>query len=123
MYNLAYKRDRSITGCPLSCSSKFVFQGIINSGRTNFILIGLSLFSAYKMRQLIPIKIFDFVIGYYYFENYDFAKMGTSVSDIMSNQMNFNQRNMVIDGIVDSVLKNFALSWSGVIVSVSGPIA
>lgn len=57
-------------------------------------------------RQLIPIKIFDFVIGYYYFENYDFAKMGTSVSDIMSNQMNFNQRNMVIDGIVDSVLKN-----------------
>lgn len=57
-------------------------------------------------RQLIPIKIFDFVVGYYYFENYDFAKMGTSVSDIMSNQMNFNQRNMVIDGIVDSVLKN-----------------
>lgn len=57
-------------------------------------------------RQLIPIKIFDYTIGYYYFENYDFAKMGTSISDIMSNQMNFNQRNMVIDGIVDSVLKN-----------------
>jgi len=57
-------------------------------------------------RQLVPIKIFDYVIGYYYFENYDFAKMGTSVTDIMSNQMNFNQRNMVIDGIVDSVLKN-----------------
>ena len=57
-------------------------------------------------RQLIPIKIFDYVIGYYYFENYDFAKMGTSVTDIMNNQMNFNQRNMVIDGIVDSVLKN-----------------
>lgn len=57
-------------------------------------------------RQLIPIKIFDFVIGYYYFENYDFVKMGTSVSDIMNNQMNFIQRNMVIDGIVDSVLRN-----------------
>jgi hypothetical protein len=57
-------------------------------------------------RQLIPIKIFDYTVGYYYFENYDYAKMGTSVSDIMSNQMNFNQRSMVIDGIVDSVLKN-----------------
>jgi hypothetical protein len=57
-------------------------------------------------RQLRPIKIFDFVIGYYYFENYDYAKMGTSVSDIMSNQMNYNQRSMIIDGIVDSVLKN-----------------
>ena len=57
-------------------------------------------------RQLCPIKIFDYIIGYYYFENYDFAKMGTSVSDIMGNQMNFNQRSVVIDGIVDSVLKN-----------------
>ena len=57
-------------------------------------------------RQLIPIKIFDYVVGYYYFENYDFVKMGTSVSDLMNNQMNFIQRNMVIDGIVDSVLKN-----------------
>lgn len=57
-------------------------------------------------RQLCPIKIFDYIIGYYYFENYDFAKMGTSVSDIMANQMNFNQRSVVIDGIVDSVLKN-----------------
>lgn len=57
-------------------------------------------------RQLIPIKIFDYVIGYYYFENYDFSKMGTSVTDIMSNQMNFDQRSMVIDEIVDSVLKN-----------------
>ena len=57
-------------------------------------------------RQLIPIKIFDYTIGYYYFENYDFTKMGTSVSDIMNNDMNFNQRSMVIDGIVDSVLKN-----------------
>ncbi len=57
-------------------------------------------------RQLVPIKIFDYVVGYYYFENYDYARMGTSVTDIMSNQMNFNQRNVVIDGIVDSVLKN-----------------
>ena len=57
-------------------------------------------------RELIPIKIFDYTIGYYYFENYEYAKMGTSITDIMSNDMNFNQRNMVIDGIVDSVLKN-----------------
>ena len=56
-------------------------------------------------RQLIPIKIFDYVIGYYYFENYDFSKMGTSVTDIMSNQMNFDQNSLVIDEIVDSVLK------------------
>lgn len=57
-------------------------------------------------RQLYPIKIFDYIIGYYYFENYDSSKMGTSVTDIMSNQMNFDQRNMVIDEIVNSVLKN-----------------
>lgn len=57
-------------------------------------------------RGLVPIKIFDYVIGYYYFENYDYARMGTSITEIMSNQMNFNQRNMIIDNIVDSVLKN-----------------
>lgn len=57
-------------------------------------------------RELCPIKIFDYTIGYYYLENYDSSKVGTSVSDIMNNQMNFNQRNMVIDNIVDSVLKN-----------------
>lgn len=57
-------------------------------------------------RQLIPIKIFDYIIGYYYFENYEYGKMGTTVSDMMNNQLNFNQRSMVIDGIVDSVLKN-----------------
>lgn len=57
-------------------------------------------------RGLVPVKIFDYVIGYYYFENYDYARMGTSITEIMSNQMNFNQRNMIIDNIVDSVLKN-----------------
>lgn len=57
-------------------------------------------------RQLIPIKIFDYIIGYYYFENYDFNKIGTNVSDLMSGQINFSQRSMVIDEIVDSVLKN-----------------
>lgn len=57
-------------------------------------------------RQLIPIKIFDYIIGYYYFENYDFAKMGTNITDMMNNQVNFSQRSVVIDGIVDSVLKN-----------------
>lgn len=57
-------------------------------------------------RQLVPIKIFDYIIGYYYFENYDFSKMGTNITDIMNNQINFSQRSVVIDGIVDSVLKN-----------------
>lgn len=57
-------------------------------------------------RQLVPIKIFDYIIGYYYFENYDFSKMGTNITDMMSNQINFSQRSVVIDGIVDSVLKN-----------------
>lgn len=57
-------------------------------------------------RGLVPVKIFDYVIGYYYFENYDYARLGTSITEIMSNQMNFNQRNMIIDNIVDSVLKN-----------------
>ena len=57
-------------------------------------------------RQLRPIKIFDYIIGYYYFENYDYEKMGTSLTDMMSNQMNFNQRTLVIDNIVNSVLKN-----------------
>lgn len=57
-------------------------------------------------RQMFEIKIFDYVIGYYYFENYDFARMGTSITDIMSNQMNFDQRSLVIDNLVDSILKN-----------------
>lgn len=57
-------------------------------------------------RQLREIKIFDYVIGYYYFENYDFARMGTTVTDIMSNQMNFDQRSQVIDTLVDNILKN-----------------
>ena len=57
-------------------------------------------------RQLVPIKIFDFVLGYYYFENYDYARMGTSITDILSNQINFQDHNLVIDNIVSGVLKN-----------------
>ena len=57
-------------------------------------------------RQLVPIKIFDFVLGYYYFENYDYARMGTSITDILSNQINFQDHNMVIDNMVNGVLKN-----------------
>lgn len=55
-------------------------------------------------RQMFPIKIFDHTIGYYYFENYDYARMGTSVTDMLSNQMNFEDKNMVIDNIVKSIL-------------------
>lgn len=57
-------------------------------------------------RQLVPIKIFDFVLGYYYFENYDYARMGTSITDILSNQINFQDHNLVVDNIVSGVLKN-----------------
>lgn len=55
-------------------------------------------------RQLRPIKIFDYTLGYYYFENYDYTKMGTSITDLLSNQMNFNEQNMVIDNLVNSVI-------------------
>lgn len=55
-------------------------------------------------RQLRPIKIFDFVIGYYYLEHFDYKGMGTSITDLLSNQMNFNEQNMIIDNLVDSVL-------------------
>lgn len=57
-------------------------------------------------RQLRPIQIFDYIIGYYYFENYDYTKMGTSITDLLSNQMNFNEQNMVIDNLVNSVISN-----------------
>ena len=57
-------------------------------------------------RQLVPIKIFDYVLGYYYFENYDYARMGTSLTDILSNQINFQDHNMIVDNIVAGVLKN-----------------
>lgn len=55
-------------------------------------------------RQLRPIKIFDYTLGYYYFENYEYTKMGTSITDLLSNQMNFNEQNMVIDNLVNSVI-------------------
>lgn len=55
-------------------------------------------------RRLRPIKIFDYTVGYYYLENYDYAEMGTSITDLLSNQMNFNEQNLVIDNIVNSVL-------------------
>lgn len=57
-------------------------------------------------RQIVPIKIFDYVLGYYYFENYDYARMGTSITDIMSNQINFQDHNLIVDNLVSGVLKN-----------------
>lgn len=57
-------------------------------------------------RNMVPAKVFDYTIGYYYFENYDYARMGTSLTDMLSNQMNFNQKNMIMDNIVTSVLQN-----------------
>ena len=55
-------------------------------------------------RRLRPVKIFDCIIGYYYLENYNYADMGTSITDILSNQMNFNEQHMVVDNLVNAVL-------------------
>lgn len=57
-------------------------------------------------RQMVPIKIFDHTLGYYYFENYVYVRNGTTVTDILSNQVNFNDQNMIIDSIVSSVLRS-----------------
>lgn len=56
-------------------------------------------------REMVPIKIFDHTIGFYYLENYDYARGHSSITDIMSNNMNFNDQNMVVDSIVGTILK------------------
>lgn len=55
-------------------------------------------------RQMRPIKIFDYTIGYYYLENYDYSSMGTTLTDLMSNTMHFDQKTQTVDRLVDSVL-------------------
>lgn len=55
-------------------------------------------------RKLRPVKIFDFVVGYYYLENYNYHDMSTSITDILSNQMNFNEQHLVVDNLVNAVL-------------------
>lgn len=57
-------------------------------------------------RLMHPIKIFEHVIGYYYFENYNFARTGTTITDLLSNQMNFEDNNMIVDQIVNGILSN-----------------
>lgn len=57
-------------------------------------------------RSIVPIKMFDYTFGYYYAENYEFARMGTTLTDIMSNQLNFTERTMVVDRLVSAVLRN-----------------
>ncbi len=57
-------------------------------------------------RSMVPIKIFDYTFGYYYAENYEFARMGTTLTDIMSNQLNFTERTLVVDRLVNAVLRN-----------------
>lgn len=57
-------------------------------------------------RQMVPIKIFDHTIGYYYFENFQTNQIGTSITDLLSNRVNFNDQNLLMDGIVGSVLRN-----------------
>lgn len=63
-------------------------------------------------RQLRPIKIFDYTIGYYYAENYNFEYSGTSITDLLSNSMQFDQKTQIIDRLVDSVLGK--LTWGNV---------
>lgn len=55
-------------------------------------------------RQMVPIKIFDYTIGYYYAENCDFSYGGTTITDMLSNTMNFDNKTQVVDRIVDSVI-------------------
>lgn len=57
-------------------------------------------------RTMVPIKIFDYTFGYYYAENYEFSRMGTTLTDIMSNQINFTERTLVVDRLVNAVLRN-----------------
>lgn len=55
-------------------------------------------------RKIVPVKILDHIIGYYYFDNYDYTQMGSSITDIMSNRINHNDRNMIIDNVVNNLL-------------------
>lgn len=55
-------------------------------------------------RQMKAIKIFDYTIGYYYFENYDYQYAGTTITDMLSNTMVFDQRTQAVDRLVDSVI-------------------
>lgn len=55
-------------------------------------------------RQMKAIKIFDYTIGYYYFENYDYQYIGTTITDMLSNTMVFDQRTQAVDRLVDSVI-------------------
>lgn len=55
-------------------------------------------------RQMKAIKIFDYTIGYYYFENYDYQYTGTTITDMLSNTMVFDQRTQAVDRLVDSVI-------------------
>ena len=55
-------------------------------------------------REMKPIKIFDYTIGYYYIENYDYSYRGTSITDMLSNTMNFDEKTQTVDRLVNSVL-------------------
>lgn len=55
-------------------------------------------------REMAPIKIFDYTIGYYYCENFNHDYAGTTLTDLLSNTMRFDQKSQTIDRLVDSVL-------------------
>lgn len=58
-------------------------------------------------RQMFPLIIFNkYVLGYYYLENYTYTRSNTNLTELLSNQMNFTDRNMVIDNIIKAILSN-----------------
>lgn len=57
-------------------------------------------------RYMRPVKIFDHVLGYYYFEHFDTNMKTTSMSDIMGGNFNHKESETIVDNIVDKILKN-----------------
>lgn len=86
-----------------STSKNTTSDGVVDPSKSEEDLQGCYL-QMCDPRLLRPIKIFNYTVGYYYFENYDYTRMGTSITDLLSNQMNFNEQNMIIDNLVTSVI-------------------
>lgn len=57
-------------------------------------------------RQIVPVKIFDYVIGYYYFQDANYTRTGTSLTEMLNNQFNFRENNVLVNNIADSVIRN-----------------
>lgn len=82
--------------------SKEYADGLIDSSKTQGIK-GCYI-KMVDPREMAPIKIFDYTIGYYYCENFSHDYAGTTLTDLLSNTMRFDQKTQTIDRLVDSVL-------------------